>query len=117
MLTIQFFEYLNVASLSLCSSYLGSGEIPEASSVMIRLAMLAFLIGALMGLLVFTAGREPLVRIFTSDPSVTAQVGVPDTPSRQVDVPGTQNIRVFMDVGFTPATHLRRSVFLYLITY
>ena len=76
MLSIQFFECLNVAAQSLCSSHLGSGNIPEARGVMVRLAALAALLGAVTGLLVFT-GRELLVRIFTSDPEVIAQVGAP----------------------------------------
>ena len=79
MLSIQFFECLNVAAQSLGSSYLGSGDIPQARAVMVRLATLAALVGTVAGLLVFT-GCEPLVRIFTSDPAVIAQVGAPGAP-------------------------------------
>ncbi len=73
ILTIQFFECLNVATQALCSSYLGSGDIVRARSVMLRLATLGTCIGGVVGLVVFGL-QESLAGFFTKDRAVIAQV-------------------------------------------
>lgn len=73
ILTIQFFECLNVATQTLCASYLGQKDLDNALSVMRRLTFLGVVVGAMAGGLVF-ALQEPLVRFFTKDVAVIQQV-------------------------------------------
>lgn len=72
ILTIQFFECLNVATQSLAASYLGGGQISRARGVMVRMAALGSLVGAVVGMAVFVS-QEPLTRFFTSDMAVISQ--------------------------------------------
>ncbi|GAX82713.1 hypothetical protein CEUSTIGMA_g10139.t1 [Chlamydomonas eustigma] len=71
--TIQFFECLNVATQSLCASYLGKGDVERAQGVLMRLAVLATAVGGVAGLALFL-GQVPMTQLFTSDVAVVAQV-------------------------------------------
>jgi Na+-driven multidrug efflux pump len=53
MITIQFFECLNVATQALCSSYLGAGDVANARGVINRVMLLGCGIGAAAGVAVF----------------------------------------------------------------
>ncbi|GAX79955.1 hypothetical protein CEUSTIGMA_g7394.t1 [Chlamydomonas eustigma] len=71
--SIQSFECLNVATQSLCASYLGKLDQESAQGVLLRLAGVGATAGGVAGLLMFSV-QEPLTRIFTSDLNVIAQV-------------------------------------------
>lgn len=73
LLSIQFFECLNVATQVLCAAYLGSGEIETARAVMLRIMFLGVLVASVVGVVV-TAYQMPFALSFTSDPAVIAQV-------------------------------------------
>jgi hypothetical protein len=53
MITIQFFECLNVATQALCSSYLGAGDVDNARGVINRVMFMGCSIGAIAGAVVF----------------------------------------------------------------
>ncbi|KXZ50525.1 hypothetical protein GPECTOR_16g700 [Gonium pectorale] len=72
ILTIQFFECLNVAAQALCATYLGKEDVATARSLLDRLAVLGCGIGLLAGCAVWGA-QGPLVGFFTRDPLVVAQ--------------------------------------------
>ena len=73
VLTIQFFECLNVATQALCASYLGSGDWENARAVMLRLTALGGIIGLGASLVVFISQHQ-LVSLFTKDTAVIHQV-------------------------------------------
>ena len=75
ILTIQLFECLNVATQSLCASYLGVGDVVNARAIMHRLMLLGGIVGIGAGLLVFLV-QTPLIGFFTKDPIVVREVGV-----------------------------------------
>ncbi len=73
MLTITFFECLNVAAQTLWAAYLGAGNRQAAMAVLTRILQLGCTVGAVVGVIVF-AGQDPFVRFFTKDPLVISQV-------------------------------------------
>ncbi|GLC71691.1 hypothetical protein PLESTF_001149900 [Pleodorina starrii] len=73
ILSIQFFECLNVATQALCATALGKEDRLAASSLLNRLLFLGTGVGALVGVAVWAA-REPLIGFFTSDPVVVENV-------------------------------------------
>ncbi|PNW83980.1 hypothetical protein CHLRE_04g213150v5 [Chlamydomonas reinhardtii] len=73
ILTIQFFECLNVAAQALCASYIGNDDAATARSVLGRLVVLGTGVGVGVGLGVWAA-HGPLIAFFTKDPVVVAHV-------------------------------------------
>eukprot|EP00197_Chlamydomonas_leiostraca_P002935 CAMPEP_0202858174 /NCGR_PEP_ID=MMETSP1391-20130828/817_1 /ASSEMBLY_ACC=CAM_ASM_000867 /TAXON_ID=1034604 /ORGANISM="Chlamydomonas leiostraca, Strain SAG 11-49" /LENGTH=615 /DNA_ID=CAMNT_0049537061 /DNA_START=313 /DNA_END=2161 /DNA_ORIENTATION=+ len=73
ILTIQFFECLNVAAQTLCAAYLGAGDARSAGAVLARLLALGVAVGGGVGVCV-AASQCQLVAFFTSDAAVVAQV-------------------------------------------
>ncbi|KAG2500414.1 hypothetical protein HYH03_001984 [Edaphochlamys debaryana] len=71
VLTIQFFECLNVAAQALCATYLGNEDRATARDLLGRLLVLGTAVGAASGVAVW-ALQDPLIAIFTSDPVVKA---------------------------------------------
>lgn len=73
VLTIQLFECLNVATQSMCASYLGARDKHNALGVLKRALHLGTWIGLGAGLLVWCL-RHRIVQVFTADPVVAAIV-------------------------------------------
>lgn len=70
--TIQFFECLNVATQSLCASYLGAQNPYDANNVLQRVLTLGLLIASAIGLVVYLF-QLPLLNFFTSDKAVIGE--------------------------------------------
>ncbi|MEW5309288.1 MAG: hypothetical protein WDW38_001184 [Sanguina aurantia] len=75
ILTIQFFECLNVAAQSLCATYLGSGDKGNARLVLGRISFLGVSTGAAVGAVVFF-NQMLITNVFTVDPVVIHQVAM-----------------------------------------
>lgn len=73
VLTIQFFECLNVATQALCASYLGAGDWENARSVMLRLSFLGAVSGLGTSIVIFFSQNQ-IVSLFTKDSAVIHQV-------------------------------------------
>ena len=67
--TIQFFECLNVATQSLCASYLGARDAPNARGVLRRVLFLGFAVSSAVGAAVWLL-QGPVLAFFTSDAAV-----------------------------------------------
>ncbi|KXZ50515.1 hypothetical protein GPECTOR_16g690 [Gonium pectorale] len=73
MLTMPFFECLNVATQSLCATYLGKEDRTTARAMLLRLLFLGAATGGVAGTVVWAA-HEPFVALFTTDPQVVQHV-------------------------------------------
>ncbi|KAJ9521328.1 hypothetical protein QJQ45_001287 [Haematococcus lacustris] len=73
IVAIQCFECLNVATQSLCATYLGSGDRASAEAVLQRLLLLGVLVGGAVGVAVFLA-QSQVTGFFTTDTAVISQV-------------------------------------------
>ncbi|GLI71084.1 hypothetical protein VaNZ11_016001 [Volvox africanus] len=73
MLTMPFFECLNVATQSLCATALGRQDWNAARLILSRLLVLSTFLGTLAGAAVWLA-HGPLIAFFTQDPNVLSYV-------------------------------------------